>query len=227
MVLYRFKNTEIPKDDIGREQDNKHNTENTKRTPKKTAHGIDHKTRRVLDTKIGNENLELICVVAAIVISIFMFSFIGYGLITIISEDTESKTSVSSVVETAHDTDTKSYSDGYSVFYGTQDKDTKMPDRWEVTVDETHKNVNFGELRHVMNVSAFESFTCYVYDKSDCIASNLAVDDIVGSNWNAYDLCNDSGTKTYNLTVKVYEYNILSGNETEYGTVSLKLTVVK
>lgn len=106
----------------------------------------------------------------------------------------------------------------YSSFEGMQENG--LPKKWITTVNKDHKYIDFRDLAkeyEYRDITRSLSFT--VTEGDECIVDSI-YDVGFDTTWPAYDLCNDSNTKTYNLTVHVSDSD-------EIGTVQLVLTVEK
>lgn len=105
-----------------------------------------------------------------------------------------------------------------SKFEGMQENG--LPKKWIATVNKDHKYIDFRDLAkeyEYRDITRSLSFT--VTEGDECIVDSI-YDVGFQTSWPAYDLCNDSNTKTYNLTVHVSDSD-------EIGTVQLVLTVEK
>lgn len=136
----------------------------------------------------------------------------------LLSDLDNSDTDIAQVEQTATVESHSNVVSEYSSFEGMQENG--LPKKWVATVNKDHKYIDFRDLAkeyEYRDIARSLSFT--VTEGDECIVESI-YDVGFQTSWPAYDLCNDSNTKTYNLTVHVSDSD-------EIGTVQLVLTVEK
>ena len=136
----------------------------------------------------------------------------------LLSDPDNSDTDIAQAEQTATVESHSNVVSEYSKFEGMQENG--LPKKWVATVNKDHKYIDFRDLAkeyEYRDITRSLSFT--VTEGDECIVDSI-YDVGFQTSWPAYDLCNDSNTKTYNLTVHVSDSD-------EIGTVQLVLTVEK
>lgn len=139
-------------------------------------------------------------------------------LFFLLSDPDNSDTDIAQAEQTATVESHSNVVSEYSKFEGMQENG--LPKKWVATVNKDHKYIDFRDLAkeyEYRDITRSLSFT--VTEGDECIVDSI-YDVGFQTSWPAYDLCNDSNTKTYNLTVHVSDSD-------EIGTVQLVLTVEK
>lgn len=160
-------------------------------------------------TKEDVVSIVVIMFVVICVVIIFSNLDMGFHLDTIFRSTQANPTTIESHSEVVSE---------YSSFEGMQENG--LPKKWIATVNKDHKYIDFRDLAkeyEYRDITRSLSFT--VTEGDECIVESI-YDVGFQTSWPAYDLCNDSNTKTYNLTVHVSDSD-------EIGTVQLVLTVEK
>jgi hypothetical protein len=153
--------------------------------------------------------------VSVLLVVIICIMFVAVFLL---SDPDNSDTDVAQVEQTATVESHSEVVSEYSSFEGMQENG--LPKKWVATVNKDHKYIDFSDLAkeyEYRDIARSLSFT--VTEGDECIVESI-YDVGFQTSWPAYDLCNDSNTKTYNLTVHVSDSD-------EIGTVQLVLTVEK
>lgn len=151
---------------------------------------------------------------APIVVMICVMLVVGF----LLSDPDNSDTDIAQAEQTATVESHSNVVSEYSKFEGMQENG--LPKKWIATVNKDHKYIDFSDLAkeyEYRDITRLLSFT--VTEGDECIVEPI-YDVGFQTSWPAYDLCNDSNTKTYNLTVHVSDSD-------EIGTVQLVLTVEK
>ena len=153
--------------------------------------------------------------VSVLLVVIICIMFVAVFLL---SDPDNSDTDVAQVEQTATVESHSEVVSEYSSFEGMQENG--LPKKWIAIVNKDHKYIDFSDLAkeyEYRDITRLLSFT--VTEGDECIVEPI-YDVGFQTSWPAYDLCNDSNTKTYNLTVHVSDSD-------EIGTVQLVLTVEK
>ncbi len=161
------------------------------------------------NTFIIGEAYALVVVVVVCAILVTSFSLLYHD---------NSDTDITQAEQTATIESHSNVVSEYSSFEGMQENG--LPKKWIATVNKDHKYIDFSDLAkeyEYRDITRSLSFT--VTEGDECIVESI-YDVGFQTSWPAYDLCNDSNTKTYNLTVHVSDSD-------EIGTVQLVLTVEK
>lgn len=153
--------------------------------------------------------------VSVLLVVIICIMFVAVFLL---SDPDNSDTDIAQAEQTATIESHSNVVSEYSKFEGMQENG--LPKKWIATVNKDHKYIDFRDLAkeyEYRDITRSLSFT--VTEGDECIVDSI-YDVGFQTSWPAYDLCNDSNTKTYNLTVHVSDSD-------EIGTVQLVLTVEK
>lgn len=153
--------------------------------------------------------------VSVLLVVIICIMFVAVFLL---SDPDNSDTDIAQAEQTATIESHSNVVSEYSSFEGMQENG--LPKKWIATVNKDHKYIDFSDLAkeyEYRDITRSLSFT--VTEGDECIVESI-YDVGFQTSWPAYDLCNDSNTKTYNLTVHVSDSD-------EIGTVQLVLTVEK
>ena len=153
--------------------------------------------------------------VSVLLVVIICIMFVAVFLL---SDPDNSDTDIAQAEQTATVESHSNVVSEYSKFEGMQENG--LPKKWVATVNKDHKYIDFRDLAkeyEYRDITRSLSFT--VTEGDECIVDSI-YDVGFQTSWPAYDLCNDSNTKTYNLTVHVSDSD-------EIGTVQLVLTVEK
>lgn len=153
--------------------------------------------------------------VSVLLVVIICIMFVAVFLL---SDPDNSDTDIAQAEQTATIESHSNVVSEYSKFEGMQENG--LPKKWIATVNKDHKYIDFSDLAkeyEYRDITRLLSFT--VTEGDECIVEPI-YDVGFQTSWPAYDLCNDSNTKTYNLTVHVSDSD-------EIGTVQLVLTVEK
>lgn len=153
--------------------------------------------------------------VSVLLVVIICIMFVAVFLL---SDPDNSDTDIAQAEQTATIESHSNVVSEYSKFEGMQENG--LPKKWIATVNKDHKYIDFRDLTkeyEYRDITRSLSFT--VTEGDECIVDSI-YDVGFQTSWPAYDLCNDSNTKTYNLTVHVSDSD-------EIGTVQLVLTVEK
>lgn len=156
----------------------------------------------------------IVVILGPIVVMICIMLVVGF----LLSDPDNSDTDIAQVEQTATVESHSNVVSEYSSFEGMQENG--LPKKWVATVNKDHKYIDFRDLAkeyEYRDITRSLSFT--VTEGDECIVDSI-YDVGFQTSWPAYDLCNDSNTKTYNLTVHVSDSD-------EIGTVQLVLTVEK
>ena len=155
----------------------------------------------------------IVVILGPIVVMICVMLVVGF-----LSDPDNSDTDIAQAEQTATVESHSNVVSEYSKFEGMQENG--LPKKWIATVNKDHKYIDFSDLAkeyEYRDITRLLSFT--VTEGDECIVEPI-YDVGFQTSWPAYDLCNDSNTKTYNLTVHVSDSD-------EIGTVQLVLTVEK
>lgn len=153
--------------------------------------------------------------VSVLLVVIICIMFVAVFLL---SDPDNSDTDIAQAEQTATVESHSNVVSEYSKFEGMQENG--LPKKWIATVNKDHKYIDFSDLAkeyEYRDITRLLNFT--VTEGDECIVEPI-YDVGFQTSWPAYDLCNDSNTKTYNLTVHVSDSD-------EIGTVQLVLTVEK
>lgn len=153
--------------------------------------------------------------VSVLLVVIICIMFVAVFLL---SDPDNSDTDIAQAEQTATVESHSNVVSEYSKFEGMQENG--LPKKWVATVNKDHKYIDFRDLAkeyEYRDITRSLSFT--VTEGDECIVDSI-YDVGFQTSWPAYDLCNDSNTKTYNLMVHVSDSD-------EIGTVQLVLTVEK
>lgn len=156
----------------------------------------------------------IVVILGPIVVMICVMLVVGF----LLSDPDNSDTDIAQAEQTATVESHSNVVSEYSNFEGMQENG--LPKKWIATVNKDHKYIDFSDLAkeyEYRDITRLLSFT--VTEGDECIVEPI-YDVGFQTSWPAYDLCNDSNTKTYNLTVHVSDSD-------EIGTVQLVLTVEK
>ena len=156
----------------------------------------------------------IVVILGPIVVMICVMLVVGF----LLSDPDNSDTDIAQAGQTATVESHSEVVSEYSSFEGMQENG--LPKKWIATVNKDHKYIDFRDLAkeyEYRDITRSLNFT--VTEGDECIVESI-YDVGFDTTWPAYDLCNDSNTKTYNLTVHVSDSD-------EIGTVQLVLTVEK
>ena len=156
----------------------------------------------------------IVVILGPIVVMICVMLVVGF----LLSDPDNSDTDIAQAEQTATVESHSNVVSEYSKFEGMQENG--LPKKWIATVNKDHKYIDFSDLAkeyEYRDITRLLSFT--VTEGDECIVEPI-YDVGFQTSWPAYDLCNGSKTKSYNLAVLVSDSD-------EIGTVQLVLTVEK